>query len=108
MEQWFPDHGPVIPQSLNTRSSATCMPYVYFTYATLLLVGFPGGSVVKNLPPNQETQRYGFDLWVQSLSQGGLLEQKMAIHSSILVWKIPWIEEPDGLQFMGLQRVGYD
>ena len=43
------------------------------------------------------------EMWVQSL--GDLLEKQMATHSSILVWKIPWTEEPEGLQSMGLQRV---
>ena len=42
----------------------------------------------------------------QSLSQEDPLEKAMAIHSSILVWRIPWTEEPGGLQSMGLQRVG--
>ena len=37
-----------------------------------------------------------------------LLEEEIATHSSILAWEIPWTEEPDGLQFMGLQRVGHD
>ena len=36
------------------------------------------------------------------------LEKEMANHSSTLVWKIPWIEEPGGLQFMGFQRAGHD
>ena len=36
------------------------------------------------------------------------LEKEMATHSSILAWKIPWTKEPDGLQSMGLQRVGHD
>ena len=42
------------------------------------------------------------EMWVQSL--GDLLEKQMATHSSILVWKIPWTEEPDGLQSMGSQK----
>ena len=37
-----------------------------------------------------------------------LLEEEIATHSSILAWEIPWTEEPDGLQFMELQRVGHD
>ena len=37
-----------------------------------------------------------------------MLEQGMATHSTILAWEIPWTEEPGGLQFMGLQRVGHD
>ena len=46
-------------------------------------------------------------MWVQSLSWGreDLLQEGMVTHSSILVWRIPWTEEPGGLQFMGLQRV---
>ena len=36
------------------------------------------------------------------------LEEEIAIHSSILAWRIPWTEEPEGLQFMGLQRVRHD
>jgi len=42
---------------------------------------------------------------IQSFSQGDPLEKKMATHSSILVWEIPWIEEPGGLHFMGLQEL---
>ena len=43
------------------------------------------------------------DTWVQSLGQEDPLEKEMATHSSILAWKIPWTEEPGGLQFMGSQ-----
>ena len=43
---------------------------------------------------------------VQSLGQEDPLEKEMATHSCILAWEIPWTEEPGGLQFMGLQRVG--
>ena len=53
---------------------------------------------VKNLPAMQETQ-------VQSLGQEDPLEEGMATHSSILVWRIPWTEEPGRLQPIGLQRV---
>ena len=53
--------------------------------------------MVKNPPEMQETQ-------VQSLGQEDPLEKGMATHSSILAWKIPWTEEPSGLQYMGLQR----
>ena len=56
---------------------------------------------VKRLPAMQET-------WVRSLGQEDPLEKGMAIHSSILAWRIPWIEEPDGLQFLGSQRVGHN
>ena len=56
-------------------------------------------QMVKSLPAMQET-------WVQSLGQEDPLEKGIATHSSILAWRIPWIEEPGGLQSMGLQRVG--
>ena len=46
--------------------------------------------------------------WVGSLNWEDPLEKETATHSSILAWKIPWTEEPGGLQFMGSQRVGYD
>ena len=59
--------------------------------------------MVKNLPAVQETQ----ETQVQSLGQEDPLEKEMAPHSSILAWKIPWMEEPGGLQSMGLQRGGH-
>ena len=57
--------------------------------------------MVKNLPAVQKT-------WVRSLGQEDPLEKGMATHSSILAWRIPWTEKPGGLQFIELQRVGYD
>ena len=45
---------------------------------------------------------------VQSLGQEDTLEEGMKTHDSILVWRIPWTKEPDGLQFIGSQRVRYD
>ena len=57
--------------------------------------------MVKHLPAVQET-------WVRSLGQEDPLEKDMATHSSTLTWKIPWTEEPGGLQSMGSQRVGHD
>ena len=56
--------------------------------------------MVENLPAVWETQ----EAWVQSLSQEDPLEKEMATHSSVLAWRIPWREEPGGLQSMGLQR----
>ena len=47
------------------------------------------------------------ETWVQSLGWEDL-EKGMATHSRILAWRIPWTEEPGGLQFMGSQRVGQD
>ena len=52
----------------------------------------------------QKTQ----EMQVQSLGQKDPLDKEMATYSSILVWKIPWTEEPGGLQSMGTQRVGHD
>ena len=48
------------------------------------------------------------ETWVQFLGWEDTLEKEMATHSSILAWKIPWTEEPGGLQSMGSQRVGHD
>ena len=62
-------------------------------------MGFPDGTVVKNLPAMQETQ----EKWIQSLDQEDPLEEEMAIHSRILAWKIPWTEEPGRLQSLGSQ-----
>ena len=66
--------------------------------------GFPVGSAVKNSPAMQGPQ----ETWVQSPSQEDPLEKGMAIHSSILTWRIPWTEEPSRLQSIGSQRVGHD
>ena len=49
-----------------------------------------------------------WETWVQSLGREDPLEKKMAPHSSILAWRIPWTEEPGGLQPMGSQRVGHE
>ena len=48
------------------------------------------------------------EIWVQFLGQEDPMEEGMATHFSILAWRIPWTEEPGGLQSMGLQRVGHD
>ena len=58
-------------------------------------------QMVKNLPAKQETR-------VRSLGQEDPLEKGMATHSSALAWRIPWTEEPDGLQSVGSQRVRHD
>ena len=70
----------------------------------MLSVGFPGGSVVKNLPAVQEMQ----ETRVQSLGQEDPLEKEVATRPSILAWRIPWTEEPGGLWSVGSQRVGYN
>ena len=58
-------------------------------------------QMVKNLPAVQET-------CIQSLGWEDPLEKGMATHSSILAWRIPWTEDPGGLQSMGLQKVRHD
>ena len=56
---------------------------------------------LKHLPTMRET-------WVRFLGWEDPLEKEMATHASILAWRIPWTEEPGGLQSMGLQRVRHD
>ena len=52
-------------------------------------MGFPGGSMIKNMPAMQQT-------WVQSLGGEDPLEEGLATHSTILSWRIPWTEGPGG------------
>ena len=66
--------------------------FILYTRASLV------AQMIKSLPAKQKT-------WVQFLGQEDPLEKGMAIHSNILAWRIPWIEEPGGLQSMWLQRV---
>ena len=61
--------------------------------------------MVKNLSANAEDIK---GTRVQFLCRKDPLEKEMTTHSNILAWKIPWTEEPSGLQFMGSQRVGHD
>ena len=68
---------------------------LYYPWSSLV------AQTVKRLPTMRETL-------VQSLGQEDLLEKEMAIHSYILAWRIPWTEEPGGLQSMGSQSVGHD
>ena len=57
--------------------------------------------MVQNLPAMREIE-------IQSLGQEDPLEKGMATHSIILTWRVPWTEEPGGLQSVGSQRVGHD
>ena len=66
--------------------------------------GFLDGSAVKNLPAMQESKV----TQVAALSWEDPLEEGMATHSSIPAWRVPWTEEPGGLQSTGSQRVGHD
>ena len=76
---------------------SSLMVFTHLCYSFSVL-GFAGGSLVKNLTGVQETQ-------VQSLGWEDCLEEGMATPSSILPWRIPWTEEPGGLQSTGSQRV---
>ena len=60
-------------------------------------MGFPAGSAAKNPPAMRET-------WVRSLGWEDPLEQEMATHTSILIWEIPWTEEPGGLHSLRSQK----
>ena len=71
------------------------------TFDIILVWASLVAQAVKNLRAMQETH-------TQSLGLEDPLEKEMATHSSILAWKIPWTEEPGGLQSIGLQRVGHD
>ena len=72
-------------------------------------IGYPPhyswASLVAQLVMNQPAIR---ETWVQSLGRKDPLEKGKAAHSSVLAWRIPWTEEPGGLQSMGSQRVGHD
>ena len=70
-------------------------------FGRVFLLGFSGGSDSKESPSVRE-------IWVQFLGQEDPLEKGMAVHPSILAWRIPWTEEPGRLQSMGLERVGHD
>ena len=78
-----------------TYSKNTDFKYVYSKWASLV------APRLKHLAAMWET-------WVRSLGQDDPLEKEMATHSSILAWRIPWTEEPGGLQSMVSQRVGHD
>jgi len=64
-------------------------------------MGFPGGSVIKNLPKNPPAMQ---EMWARFLGQEDHLEKEMATHFNILAWEIPWTDETDGLQSMGSQK----
>ena len=68
------------------------------------LSGFPGDSAVKMPPAMQEM----YETQVRPLGSEDPLEEGTATHSSSLAWRIPWTEEPGGLQSRGSHRVGHD
>ena len=76
-------------------------PILLFSCFLRVYICLFGIHWLKRLPPMQEA-------WLRSLGQEDPLEKEMAIHSSILAWRIPWTEEPGRLQSTGSQRVGHD
>ena len=61
--------------------------------------------MVKDPPTNaRDVKRHEFNSWARK----NLLKEGMATHSTVLAWRIPWTEEPDGLRYMGSQRVGHN
>ena len=90
-EDVFTDHNGPSPPEKGVDSQHPCI------WCRAFLVA----QTVKNLPAFQES-------WIWSLSQEDPLEKGMAIHSSILAWRIQWTEESSGLQSVELQRVGHD
>ena len=82
----------------------SCQASIWISISYRNCQDFPGGSVVKNLSTIQELQ----ESQIQSLGQEDPLEEDIATHSSILAWRIPWTEDPGGLQSIGSQRVGHD
>ena len=82
-------------------SHHTFLQFLEFPGTNGLELDLPGGSVVKNLPANAG------DLGLVIRSRRCPVES-VATHSSILAWRILWLEEPGGLQSIGLQRVGHN
>ena len=85
-------------QSLKPKKYVNILLSLYGDY------GLPQCSVVKNPPAMQETRETGFHPWVRKIP----LEEGMATHSSVLAWRIPWTEEPGGLQSMGTHGVRHN
>ena len=80
--------------------------FLCFSLIRMPVIGFRAhlnlvAQTVKRLPITWKT-------WVRSLGQEDPLEKEIAIHSSVLAWRIPWMEESGGLQSMGSQGVGHD
>ena len=84
-----------------TKIVTNTKPNLSFCYFFKLNLMCSCMGLVKNLPEMWET-------WGRSLGQEDPLEEGMATHSSVLAWRIPWIEEPGGLRSMRPQRVGHD
>ena len=89
----------ILPTKFRSKAWVLTLTIFFTPYCSSR--GFPVAQMAKNLPAIQET-------WVPSLGREDTLEKGVATHSSILAWRIPWSEEPGGLQSVGLQRVGHD
>ena len=91
---WLKSSISTVPVTLKAKNdrSAALFGQIFFNY--FLMFSSLVAQMVKLLPAMQETR-------VQSLGWGDPLEKEMATHSSILAWKIPWMEEPGRLQYMG-------
>ena len=76
---------------------------VWYVASRYMRLAFASGSEDKKKKPASNAKD-----WVQSLAWEDPLEKRMATHSSILAWRIPWTEEAGGPQSVGLQRVGHD
>ena len=88
------------PHQHPVRTTVRCLGGCIW-FPLVFTQGFPGGSMVKNLPASARDK-------IQSPGQEDPLEKEMATHSRILAWRTPWTEESSGSQSMGSQRVGHD
>ena len=87
--------------AMNIQVHVSFQIRAFFMYMPTSTVASLVAQRLKRLPAMRET-------WVRSLGQEDPLEKEMATHFSILAWRIPWMEEPGGLQSTGSQRVGHD
>ena len=91
----YRDGSDLVPVPRETEDTFTTVTAAMAFYSSLV------AQSLKRLPPMQETR-------VRSLGREDSLEKEMAIHSSILAWRIPWTEKPSRLQSTGSQRIGHD
>ena len=87
--------------AMNIQVHVSFQIRAFFIYMPTSAVASLVAQRLKRLPAMRET-------WVRSLGQDDPLEKEMATHSSILAWRIPWMEEPGRLQSTGSQRAGHD
>ena len=90
-----------IPKKSNAKECSNYCTIALISHASKIMLQFLQARLVKHLPAMWET-------WVRFLGWEFPLKKEMATHSSTLTWKIPWKEETDRLQSIGLQRVGHD